>query len=337
MKRIIIDCDPGNGVRGSDVDDGIALALAFAAKRDVSVEAVTIVSGNTSLDTGYNVARDFISRFNLDVPVVAGASRALLEDPAPWVRHRERGWVPDAVMSAWDSVTPPAEFVRPVNDDASGTIIDLAARNPGEITLVAVGPLTNVAHALQRRPELANELAEIVVMGGAFSVPDQLQELNFAMDPEAAEVVMGSGANVTLVPFDVTEKTRLTVEDMEGWAANRNSLSEYLTETVTPWIRFCEFNSDVEGCNLHDPLAIAYLLDPDLCEVEVFNVGVDLKGEYSRARPVAWRNGHVRLAEGLNLPARRPIRVLTAADNVRLVRLIIDVVAGWDGERLNEV
>lgn len=331
MKRVIIDCDPGNGVRGSDVDDGIALALAFAARREISVEAVTVVSGNTSLDTGYNVARDFMARFKLDVPVIAGASRALLENPAPWVRHRERNWVPESVMGAWDSVRPPAEFARPVDDDAAGAIIDLVARNPGEITLVAVGPLTNVAHALQRRPELASELAELVVMGGAFSVADQLQELNFAMDPEAAEVVMGSGANVTLVPFDVTETTRLTVDDMARWDASDNPLSDYLVETVTPWIRFCEFNSRVQGCNLHDPLAIAYLLDPDLCEVEFVSVGVDLKGEYSRGRPVAWREGQVRLAEGLDLPARRPVRVLTSADNPRLVDLIIDVVSEWGG------
>lgn len=329
MKRIIIDCDPGNGVRGSDVDDGIALALAFAARNEFAVEAVTVVSGNTSLDTGYNVARDFVSRFELDVPVVAGASRALLENPDPWVRHRQRDWVPSSVMSAWDAVTPPPEYARPLADDAAGAIIELVAQNPGEITLVAVGPLTNVAHAMQRRPEIASELAELVIMGGAFNVADMLQELNFAMDPEAAEVVMGSGANITLVPFDVTATTRLTVEDMTRWDANPNSLSRYLIDTVTPWIRFCEHYSHAAGCNLHDPLAIAYLLDPSLCEVEYINVGVELKGVYSRGRPIAWRDGRVRLAEGLNLPARRPIRVLTSAHNDRLVELIIDVVSRW--------
>lgn len=336
MKRLIIDCDPGNGVPGSDVDDGIALALAFAARAEVSVEAVTVVSGNTSLETGYRVARDFTSRFGPDVPVVAGAARALVEEPERWVRHRQRDWVPSSVMGAWDGVDPPAEFPRPLSDDAAGVIIELVARNPGEITLVAVGPLTNVAHALQRRPEIASELAELVIMGGAFNVPGMLQELNFAMDPEAADLVMGSGANITLVPFDVTSTTSLTVDDMKRWDPEPNLLSRYLTDTVTPWIRFCEFGSDVAGCNLHDPLAIAYLLDPTLCEVEYLSVGVDLKGVYSRSRPIAWKPGHVRLAEGLALPERRAIRVVKAADNDRLVDLVIDVVSQWGAVRSSE-
>jgi len=327
--RLIIDCDPGNGIRGSDIDDGIAIALALAAKDQLSLEMVTVVAGNTAVDDGYRVARTLLAALGVAVPVHVGAARGLMESPEPWVSRRARLDVPAEVMAAWDGVPAPDDHPVPVGDDAAGAIVRAVAAAPGEITLVAVGPLTNVAHALGRRPELAHELAGIVVMGGVFHVPGFLQELNFAMDPEAADVVMGSGAKITLVPLDTTVRTRLLPEVLEGWARMNSPLTDYLTVTARPWMRLTAYRDGRPGCYLHDPLAVAHFLDPKVGSYQEMVVGVELHGSLTRGRAVGWDPARVHLASGLRLPERAPIDVMVDVDNDRLVQLLTDAFASW--------
>jgi len=318
--RVILDCDPGNGIPGSDIDDGLAFGY-LASAEGVELLGVTVVAGNTAVEDGYDVARHMVAISGQDIPVVAGSARALAEDPTPWIRRRVRSDSPVDIQELWKGVPRPPHAPAPPADDAAGFLIAQALRFPGEVHLVATGPLTNVALALQRRPQLARELASIHVMGGGFNVPNFLQELNFAVDPEAADLVMGCGGKVTLVPLDVTLTTSLTADDVLRWKRD-DPLIDFLASTTRPWIEFSRLARGRVGCPLHDPLAAAALVHPDLVEVRECAVGVELRGSLTRSRPVAWTPGGVRLADGLTLPKRETIRVATSVDNARLVETL---------------
>jgi inosine-uridine nucleoside N-ribohydrolase len=324
--RVILDCDPGNGIPGSDVDDGLAFGY-LSSVEDVDLLGVTVVAGNTAVEDGYDVARSMVSASGRDVPVVAGNARALAEDPAPWIRRRKRAGSPVDVEDLWKDVPRPRHVPAPPNEDAAGFLIAQASRYPGAVHLVAVGPLTNVAQALQRHPQLAQELASIHVMGGAFCVPDYLQELNFAVDPEAADAVMGCGANLTLVPLDVTLTTSLTTEDVARWQRD-DPLVDYLARTTRPWIEYTRAARGRVGCPLHDPLAAVALVHPELVEVRKQVVGVELRGSLTRSRAVAWTPGGVKLAAGLTLPERPPLRIVTSVENARLVETLAAAFTG---------
>ena len=293
---------------------------------------VTVVAGNTAVEDGYDVAHTMVAAAGLGTPVIAGSAKALTEDPAPWIRRRRRIGSPVDIGALWKGVPGPAHFPAPPFDDAPGFIIEQASRHPGLVHLVAVGPLTNVAQALQRCPQLPQQLASIHVMGGAFAVPDYLQEFNFAVDPEAADLVMGCGANLTLVPLDVTLTTSLTPDDVARWPRD-DRLVDYLACTTRPWVEYTRAARGRAGCPLHDPLAAVALVHPEMVEVQERVVGVELRGSLTRARPVAWTSGGVRLADGLRLPERRPVRIVTRVDNARLVEMLAAAFTGRSAPR----
>lgn len=326
--RVILDCDPGNGVPATDIDDGLALGLLLASPR-IRVEAVTIVTGNTHRDVGYRVARTMLQDIGIDIPVHAGSAEALVEPSGPWAIRREENRASEEATALWDGVDQPRNFEPAHRYDAAAEIVRRISAEPGEITLVAVGPLTNIAHALQLRPEIAREAKRIVIMGGAFDVPGFLQELNFGIDPEAARIVLSSGADITLVPLDVTIRTTLTLEDIARLRKVRTPLAQYLSATTEPWIRYCEMARDLPGCRLHDPLAAAFLLEPGLVRTESCSVDVQLGG-IVRSRPVRWNADEVKLATGIALPETPEISVVVDVDNARLVDLLLDELSQDD-------
>lgn len=335
MHRVILDCDPGNGVPATDIDDGLALGLLLASPQ-VRVEAVTIVTGNTHRDVGYRVARTMLEDIGAEIPVYAGSGEALVEPSAPWATRREETSASEEATALWNGVDQPRDFDAAHRYDAAAEIVRRISEEPGEITLVAVGPLTNIAHALQLRPEIAREVQHIVIMGGAFDVPGFLQELNFGIDPEAARIVLSSGADITLVPLDVTIRTTLTLEDISRLREVRTPLAQYLSATTEPWIRYCEMARDLPGCRLHDPLAAAVLLDPGLVTTENCSVDVQLEG-IVRSRPVRWVADDVKLATGIVLPDTPEISVVVDVDNGRLVDMLLDVLSYDDSAVYDKV
>ncbi|MFC4562264.1 nucleoside hydrolase [Nocardiopsis mangrovi] len=328
--RVIIDCDPGNTIPASDIDDGLALGLALAAP-SITLEAVTVVAGNTPRDVGVAVARDLLDRAGArDVPVLPGAAAPLVEDPAPWRADLDGRHDTEAARELWKGIAaiPPADGGPPV---AAQEIVRRVAASPGEVHLVAVGPLTNVAHALRLRPQLAGELASLTIMGGAFAVPDMFQELNFGYDPEAAQAVLTSGAPITLVPFDVTRLTSFTLADVDS-LSGAGPLADHLAATTRPWVRWVSQARGLPGCHLHDPLAVAVLLDPGLATRRRVRVGVELRGTLTRARPIAWDpGGRTARATGLTIPDIPPIDVLDTVDNARLVACLVDTLTAPAG------
>lgn len=315
--RVIIDCDPGNGIPGANVDDGLALALALSAP-EIHLEMITTVAGNTASEVGYAVACNLVQELDARVPVYRGASHALLEPAAAWRERLDNAVDVNGLHTLWHGVTPPP---APVNTGPMAPLAmgELICNNPGDITLVAIGPLTNVAMALRLFPDMAQAVKRIVIMGGVFNVPGYLKDTNFGLDPEAAHIVLTSGAPITLVPMDVTTQTQMVQADLQRLTAVDNPVTRYLSRTMTPWIAYSMKTRGLPGCWIHDVLTIAWLLDPTLCESETDSLDVALQGV---ARGTTCRYGKLRLNVGVPEPQGAPVQILTSIDNARLLALI---------------
>ena len=324
MKRIIIDCDPGNGIAGANTDDGLALALAFAST-ELTVEMVTTVSGNTPAATGTRVVTDLIRRCGLPVPVYCGAERALCEPEEEWRQQLDTRVDTLSLGHLWDSVRPPAllsEYPR----HAAERMAECICASPGEVTLLALGPLTNIAHALQRFPKMAEAVAEIIIMGGAFHLDDYIKDTNFGLDPEAASLVLNSGAKITLVPMDVTINTLLTQEDLQRITAGHSPLAQFVRETLTPWITYSTLTRHPEGCWIHDALVVAWLLEPQVATSENFRAGIEIRPGLTRGK--SWRyRPPLRVGVGIDPAAGADVRILTSVNNALLLSLLERVLS----------
>lgn len=183
---------------------------------------------------------------------------------------------------------------------------------------------TNVARAIMIDPALPGKLAGIAIMGGAFGVKHRPQELNFGYDPEAAQIVVTCGAKIILVPLDTTLLTDLTPAQNERLSRSADPLARLLGVTCAPWISYVIDVRGRRGCPLHDPLAVAVLIDPSLVTLEEVYVDVELAGRLTRARPVSWVDGDPIPYAGLRMPRRAKIQVATGVDSGRFVALLLD-------------
>ncbi|KTS01717.1 nucleoside hydrolase [Pantoea dispersa] len=318
MKRLIIDCDPGNGIAGANTDDGLALALALAS-RALAVELITTVSGNTPSAVGARVAKDLLQRLGLNIPVVQGALQALREDPAPWRARLDN--VADPVLGElWRGVRQP-QTVAADGNDAAGVMGQLICDNPGEFTLVAIGPLTNVAQALQRYPQMADSVAEIVIMGGVFALDDYIKDTNFGLDPEAAHQVLHSGATITLVPMDATTQTLLTHQDLTRLTACDHPLPQFVRETLRPWIDYSIRTRHLPGCWIHDALVIAWLLNQRVADGVDYHVDIELRPGATRGKTWRYRTP-LRLDVGVPADAGALVHVMQNVNNPLLLEVI---------------
>ncbi len=280
-KAIILDTDPGIGTPGSDVDDGLAIALGLLHPACETL-GLTIVAGNAPHKEGLSNALRLVEIAGRpQVPVFAGAERPLVRDPSR-IRELMKARRRQAKERFWD--VPPCDppSIRPAAGRAAEFIADTIRARPGNVTLVAIGPCTNVATALLLDPAVAASVAEIVVMGGAIRTPGLVTpavEFNAGYDPESLAVVLASGAPVTLVPLDVTTRTFFTPDDLKRLAAGGTPLHEFLATTSRPWLRFAMEVRGLPGFWLHDPLALAYALDPPILRLTPMHVAVDLGGE----------------------------------------------------------
>lgn len=319
MKRVIIDCDPGNGIPGANVDDGLALALAIASPK-ISLELITIVAGNTPADIGYRVAQDLVNRLELNIPVFKGEVRAIREPPEPWRKVLDQRVHELNLTHLWHNVSQPPPLVAP-DQSAVDAIGELICNNPGEITLIVIGPLTNAARAIQRYPNLAESVTEIAIMGGVFAVDNYLKDTNFGLDPEAAHIVLTSGAKITLVPMDVTTQTLMTHLDLNRIADLDNPLARYIAETSRPWMDYSIITRNLTGCWIHDVLVVAWLIDQRVATATDYRVDVELHAGLSRGK--SWRyQPPLRLAIGIDESAGGMVHMLTNVDNQTLLSMV---------------
>jgi inosine-uridine nucleoside N-ribohydrolase len=325
--KVIIDTDPGNGVTGADVDDGLALGLALRSP-EIELEAITVVGGNVEVDRGVDCALEVLEAAGVDgIPVHRGAPRPLIQDPRHWRERLNTRRDDPAAQRLWQGVAPPpTRRGTPDATPAAQALVAAADRYPGEITVVAIAPLTNLATAILLDPEWPRKIKRIVMMAGAFDMPNVLHELNAAYDPEATHLVINSVAPALLIPLDVTTRTFMRLSDVDRLDAARTPLGTYLGRTVRPWVNWLAESFGSDGCELHDPLAVAAVLDPTLITTRTANVGVELHGTLTRGRMVAWDRSNPRLLEaGLQLPTSvRPVDIATDVDNARFMPLLLD-------------
>ena len=254
--RIIIDCDPGH-------DDMAAILLA-AWHDDIVIEAITTVCGNASTENTTNNALRIVEAFGLDVPVYRGAELPLLnryEFPAEF--HG-----PSGLDSS--GVDLPATTLKPEGKHAVQAIIDLVDANPGEITVVVVGPMTNLALTLAMRPDLATKIRQIVFMGGSATEGNitAAAEFNIWADAHAARMVFRSGVRLVMFGLNLTHQTLLRRSDVAAVRAAHpgpNAVADIMDFYCGTYYRFA--GADKPGAPLHDPCAIAYLIDPGLFEI----------------------------------------------------------------------
>jgi purine nucleosidase len=280
--RIILDVDTG-------IDD--ALAILFAAWRPgITLEAVTTVYGNIDVASATRNTLDLLDLAGrADVPVAQGAARSLTR---PFVRKAVHIHGANGI----GEVALPRSPREVVGEFAPDLIIRLARENPGALTLVPVGPMTNVALALMKEPRLAEWLAGIVLMGGTLfhpgvpGVPSPMAEANFFNDPEAARIIFASGARVTMVGLDVSMRTLFTGAQMDALAAQGGAATRAAMQMSRFYLAAYQAQyPNITGCALHDPLAVAVAEDPSLVTIEAMQCDVECTGEITRGQVVADR------------------------------------------------
>lgn len=312
--RIIIDTDPGLGEPGSDIDDGFAIAMALRSP-ELDVAGLTIVNGNVDALTGTDVARRLLERLGRsDIPVLQGALAPLKRDMAP-VRQ-----LFDAVLGGSAPANAKKHLLPPTRDThAADFLVREAAAHPGELVVVAIGPMTNLALAIQRDPRFAGNVRELVLMAGSATTYAQnitvVGDFNAYVDPEALDVVMRSGARIRMVGLDQTSRVilnRADAEAMRGIAAEQDDpFCAWAADCTDAWIDFLgrAFPNRPEhrdGCFLHDPLVLAAVIAPELLGWAPAHVEVELESELARGLVVADR--------GLALAPAAPSNATVAID-----------------------
>ena len=278
-KKIIIDTDPG-------VDDTIAICTALRSP-EVSVIGLTSVFGNAPGEiTAQNALRLVELEGNNSIPVARGSDTPLVLPPdmlGTWV-HGEDGM---------GNTNPPPPKGKVISQSAAEFIVKMAHKYPHEITLVPVGPLTNIALALLLDPQISNLIKEVIIMGGAVSNPGNISpvaEANIYHDPHAADIVMAAGWPLTLVGLDVTHKTIIsTAFQQELFSADNPAVN--LIKCILPCYQnfFNEFHGMGGDIYTHDPSAIACAIDPNLFQTRAAPVYVETKGRCAGQTIADWK------------------------------------------------
>lgn len=268
---VILDCDPGQ-------DDALAMALAMAAPEDIALLGVTTVAGNVPLPLTQRNARLIAELCGRgDVPIFAGAARPLVRDlvTAEHV-HGKTGL--DGI-----EIREPGHPLQPQNA-VDFIVATLRAADDDSIILVPTGPLTNIALALIRAPEIAAKIRRIVLMGGAMREAGNVTpsaEFNIYVDPHAADVVLRCGRPIVVMSLDVTHQVLSTRARVERIAALGNPVAEAMASLIHFFERFDEDKYGSEGAPLHDPCTVAWLLRPELFRLKPVHVAVEIQGRYT--------------------------------------------------------
>jgi len=280
-RKIIIDTDPGQ-------DDAVAILLALASPEEIEVLGITCVAGNVPLALTSKNARIVCELADKpDVKVFAGCDRPLGRElvTAEHV-HGKTGL---------DGPTLPDPQMPLQEHHAVDFIIEtLRAEAPGSVTLCPLGPLTNIATALQRAPELAERVQEIVLMGGGYFEGGNITpaaEFNIYVDPQAADIVFRSGIPIVVMPLDVTHKALVTKPRNDAFRALGTKVGVAVAEMTDFFERFDKEKYGSEGAPLHDPCVTAYLLKPELFSGRHINVEIETHSELTLGMTVAdwWR------------------------------------------------
>lgn len=273
--RVIIDTDPG-------VDDALALLLAMRSP-ELKIEGITPVAGNVPLAlTLPNALRMVEIAGRTDIPVAAGAKSPLVRRLVTAAyAHGENGLGGAAF---------PEPKTQPIAQPAAEFIRAMVRKYPGEVTLIPIGPLTNIATALSLDSELAAMVRGIVMMGGSLSGGNitPAAEFNIYVDPEAARIVFQSGIPITMVGLDATRKTSLTEDHVRILEAAQNPVSQAAAKIGHNAINHNREQGFLVGPNMHDSLAVAAFLDPSILKFKDYYVDVETTGELTAGETLGY-------------------------------------------------
>jgi purine nucleosidase len=299
VHRIILDTDIA-----TDVDDAMALALAMRMP-DIEIAGVTTVYGDVRLRA--RLAKKLLALGGRpDVPVFAGIERPLLQKREVWwPGHEGAGVLDDEESIAFES------------RHAVDFMIETVLSRPGEISIVAIGPLTNVAAALIREPSVAGHVREIVVMGGVTRLADNALELppiehNIKSDPEAAAVVFGSGAPIVMVGLDATMRVKIGRDEQNALTGSPDPMLNALGVLIGHWLE--QLGQD--WTYMHDPLTVALLADRSLARLERMRVRVEYDHREPSGTTVAERD------------AQGNVEVALQADSGKFLELLMERLTG---------
>lgn len=315
-RKVILDTDPAIGIRGTDADDPIALMLALSDPR-LELMGVTTVFGNCPPALGARCATAVLRAAGRgDVPVAVGMGT------------RMNGDLPQLLQAAYasergrpGSIALPDPSESHVKEHAVDFLIETVLAHPGQVTIIAIGPHTNLALAMLKEPRLRKEIASIVFMGGGLGLDSRygrgnitpVAECNIWFDPQAADIVFRSGIDLTMVSLDVTNpSTGMVLPEAAIRAVDRRAgrLAPMFADVCASYLDAPMFEW-ANGCVLYDPLAVAVAADPDIAGFEDMAIGVETGGALSIGQTVPLRD-------------QKPnIRVCTRVDGMSIVKDIV--------------
>lgn len=322
--RLIIDTDPAMGTVGSDPEDGMAILYALNAP-GVHVDGLTLVQGNVPISQSWPNARHLLALAgHPDLPVHAGA--VLPRDSAR--RRLQTEWL--AQRATADRMAPSVEPPDgPRENTAAAFLCRTVLEAPGEITVVALGPLTNIAAAIEAEPDVATAMAALVIMGGTVAVPGNITpaaEFNIWMDPGAADIVFRSGAPITMVGLDVCHQTSFDRDRAARLRRNGSALAGFVADAAESWIDVREaMFPEHEALHLYDTLAVAAAIEPDLLQTRAALVEVETSDGPAQGMTVTYLNDVLRQL----LTGRDPnAAVAVGVDSARFAARFDERVAG---------
>lgn len=288
-RRVIIDTDPG-------IDDALALILAFRSP-ELKVEAITTVSGNVPLEDATRNALQILEVLDLSKPppVARGAARPLAREPFPARHvHGEDGLGDIAgLTNPGGGPRYPRPTLSPVGTSAVELILSVLSESPDEVSIVALGPLTNIALALEANPTAFSQVQEVIVMGGAVNGIGNVTataEFNFYADPDAASRVIRSGTPIAVIGLDVTTRTLLTPMALEARTRDRRDrAAQFISDISSKYFEVSLQRRGLSGCPLHDPLAVGVAIDRSFVTLEPFQAHVETEGRLTAGMLVADR------------------------------------------------
>jgi inosine-uridine nucleoside N-ribohydrolase len=320
--RVIIDTDPG-------VDDAMAILLALNSP-ELKVEALTVVPGNVDSKQGLENALKLVSLANrCDVIVARGAQHPLnqkLITAQFW--HGPNGLA---------GVELPAPKCHADPRFGPDLIIEMVHKYPHEITLIPVGPLTNIALAVSKDPSIAGLVKDIVIMGGSISGGNVngAAEANIYGDPEAAAIVFNASWTVTMIGSDIGERTLMTRKYLNDLQSSHGPESDFIAKLADFYLTRSE-KSGYSGAAMYDPLAVGTVIDPSVVTLKDMHVDVETKGEFTRGETVANRMGsnennvlhgdHYEIEGAIELKPNAKVAVASDAD--KFVQMFINRIKG---------
>lgn len=305
MKKtpVILDCDPG-------LDDIIAILMAHASER-LDIKAITVVAGNQTLDIVTENTLKLLDFVGIDLPVAKGYEKPLERNLVTAEEvHGQNGL---------DGLELPKSNKKPTKIHAIELMAEILEKSEEKVTIIALGPLTNVAMLLNTYPHLKEKIEKISLMGGAIRGGNKTPaaEFNIYVDPEAADYVFRSGLEIVMAGLDVTHQANVLPEDIKRIEDLGNKTSKMVVQLVESMRKY-HLKFGFDGCHLHDPVSVCYVIDPSMMTSKKYNVQIETKGEHTLGETVVDVEGVLGLKEN--------VTILLDVDREKFIEMIIEAV-----------